>query len=104
LYQLEFNATVLANGAIYTLTAIAKSVAIDITRTPTAEQSVIINSALQASLQNYAQSVVTTYYLEAGDNINLRVGNTFTAGPPTLQPLQNTFDLNTFFTWRFITP
>jgi hypothetical protein len=104
LYQLEFNAAVLANGAVYSLTTIAKSVAIDITRpaSPVPEQSIIINSALQASLQNYAQCVSATYYLQANDVINLRVGNLFTGGPPTIQPLQNTFDLNTFFTWRFI--
>jgi hypothetical protein len=104
IYQLEFNASVLANGAVYSLTNIGKSVAIDITRpaSPVPEQSVIINSALQASLQNYAQSVSATYYLLNNDVINLRVGNLFTGGPPTVQSLQSTFDLNTFFTWRFI--
>jgi hypothetical protein len=102
LYQLEFNAVVLANGATYLLTNIGKSVNIDITRTPTAEQSVITNSALQASQQNYGMSVSATYYLNAGDVINLRVGNIFTGGPPSVQQLLNTFDLNTFFTWRFI--
>jgi hypothetical protein len=103
IYQLEFNATVLANGAVYSLTTIGKSVAIDITRTGTAEQSVAINSALQASLQAYAQSVNATFYLNAGDVINLRIGNTFTSGgPPTAAALQNTFDLNTFFTWTYM--
>jgi len=101
IYQLEFNATVLANGAVYT-TASGKSLGIDITRSPTAEQSVIINSALQATGLNYVMSVGTSYYLIAGDVINLRVGNTFTGGPPTLQQLQNTFDLNTFFTWTYV--
>jgi hypothetical protein len=101
LYQLEFNATILANTATWN-TSSNKTVSIDITRTPTAEQGIIINSALQASGQNYAQCVNTTYYLEALDVINLRVGNTFTGGPPTVVGLLNTFDLNTFFTWRFI--
>lgn len=103
IYQLEFNTVVLANGAIYSLTAIGKSVSIDITRSPTAERALISNSSLQASLQNYVMSVNGTYYLNAGDVINLRVGNTFTDGPPTVQPLTNTFDLNTFFTWRYVT-
>jgi len=102
LYQLEFNCVVLANGAIYSLTSIGKSVSIDITRSPTAEQTVVSNNSLQASLQNYAMSVSGTFYLNVGDVINLRVGNTFTSGPPTVQALANTFDLNTFFTWRFI--
>jgi hypothetical protein len=102
LYQLEFNCTVLANGAVYSLTAIGKSVAIDITRTGTTEQSIVINSALQSSGQNYAQSVSATFYLNATDVINLRVGNTFTGGPPTVQALSNTYDLNTFFTWTYI--
>lgn len=103
LYQLEFNTVVLANGATYSLTAIGKSVSIDITRTPTAEQTVVSNTSLQASAQNYAMSVTGTFYLSAGDVINLRVGNLFTGGPPTVQPLTNTFDLNTFFTWRYVT-
>lgn len=98
LYQLEFNATVLANAATWTTTS-NKSVGIDITKG--SELSVIINTCLQASAQNYAQSVNATYYLEAGDVINLRVGNTFSGGPPTVVAI-NGFDLNTFFTWRFI--
>jgi hypothetical protein len=100
LYQLEFNAVVLANGAIYSLTTIGKQVAIDVTRGT--EQSVIANTALQASQQNYSMSVSATYYLNATDTINLRVRNDFTGGPPTIFPVANTFDLNTFFTWRFI--
>jgi hypothetical protein len=101
LYQLEFNATILANGATWGITG-NKNIAIDITRTPIAEQTIIANSALQASGQNYAQCVTATCYLEAGDVINLRIGNTFAGGPARVQCLQNTFDLNTFFTWRFI--
>lgn len=103
IYQLEFNCVVLANGAVYSLTTIGKSVSIDITRTPITEQTVVSNSALQASAQNYAQSVNGTFYLAVGDVINLRVGNTFTSGgPPTVQALLNTFDLNTFFTWTYV--
>jgi hypothetical protein len=100
LYQLEFNAVVLANGAVYVLTDQGKQVAIDVTRGT--EQSVISNTALQASQQNYSMSITGTYYLNTSDVLNLRVRNTFTGGPPTVQELANTFDLNTFFTWRFI--
>jgi hypothetical protein len=100
LYQLEFNAVVLANGAVYLLTDQGKQVAIDVTRGT--EQSVISNTALQASQQNYSMSITGTYYLNTSDILNLRVRNTFTGGPPTVQELANTFDLNTFFTWRFI--
>jgi hypothetical protein len=102
LYQLEFNCAVLANGAVYSLADIGKSVGIDITRTGIAEQFVIVNTCLQASAQNYAQLVSATFYLEAGDIINLRVVNTFTGGPPTVRAVVNTFDLNTFFTWTYI--
>ena len=101
LYQLEFNAIILANGAAY-LTTANRNVAIDITRSPSAEQAIITNSSVMATTQNYGQSVSSTYYLVAGDVINLRVGNTFTGGPPTAQQSLNTFDLNTFFTWRYI--
>jgi hypothetical protein len=100
LYQLEFNTLVLANGAVYLLTDIGKSVNIDITRSP--EQIVISNTALQASQQNYSMSISSSFYLQVGDIINLRIGNTFTDGPPTVQPLLNTFDLNTFFSWRYL--
>jgi hypothetical protein len=101
LYQLEFNATILANGATWTATS-NKSIAIYITRNPTAEQTVIANTSLQASTNNYAQCIIATFYLEAGDVINLRINNTFAGGPARVQCLQNTFDLNTFFTWRFL--
>lgn len=98
LYQLEFNATILANAATWTTTS-NKSIAFDITKG--SESSVVVSSALTASAQNYAQCVSATYYLEAGDVINLRIGNTFAGGPPSLLAI-NGFDLNTFFTWRFI--
>jgi hypothetical protein len=101
LYQLEFNCTVLANSAIYANNS-NKSVNIDITRSPTAEQLIISNTSVQASQQNYVMSVNSSYYLQVEDVINLRVGNTFSAGPPTVQQVLNTFDLNTFFTWRYI--
>jgi hypothetical protein len=100
LYQLEFNILVLLSGATWATTT-NKTVSIDITRSPTAEQTLITNSCVIAP-QNYGSSVVGSLYLQAGDVINLRVGNTFTGGPPVLQPIQNTFDLQTFFTWRYI--
>jgi hypothetical protein len=100
-YQLEFNSTVSANGGTWT-TATNKVIAIDITRSPTAEQAVIASSSVMASATNYAQSVSGTFYLEAGDVINLRLTGTFASGPPTALGLANTIDLGTFFTWRFI--
>jgi hypothetical protein len=103
LYQLEFNALVLVNNGTW-LTTSNRTCNIDITRSPTAEQAVITNTALQG-VQNYGQSVSGTIYLVAGDVINLRLGNIYTGGsptPPQAQGLQNTFDLNTFFTWTFI--
>jgi hypothetical protein len=104
LYQLGFNTVVLINNGTWTTTA-NKTINIDITRSPIAEQTVITNSGLQG-VQNYGQSVSGTIYLVAGDVINLRLGNIYTGGvptPPQAQGLQNTFDLNTFFTWTFVT-
>jgi hypothetical protein len=101
LYQLEFNTLISANGSTW-LTTSNKGIIIEITRSPTAEQSIIANSTLTASGQNYGQSVIATYYLEAGDVINLKINNTFAGGPASVLGLLNTFDLNTFFTWRFI--
>jgi hypothetical protein len=100
LYQLEFNILVLLNGATWATTT-NKTLSIDITRSPTAEQTLITNSCVIAA-QNYGSVVVGSLYLQAGDVINLRVGNTFTGGPPILQPLQNTFDLQTFFSWTYV--
>ncbi len=101
LYQLEFNAVVLVNSGSWTLTN-NKTIGIDITRSPTAEQAIIQTGGIQG-VQNYAQSVISTYYLNAGDIINLRIGNVFTGTPvPQAQGLQNTFDLNTFFAWTFV--
>lgn len=101
LYQLEFNATIVANGATWTATS-NKSVSIDITRAPTPEQVIVANQALMASGVNYAQAVVATLALEVGDVINCRVGNTFAGGPAQIQFLTSTFDLNTFFSWVLI--
>jgi len=101
LYQLEFNTTVQANGATWTTTT-SKFISIDLTRSPTAEQAVIGQSALIPSPTNYAQSICSTYNLAAGDVINCRIVNAFTGGPPQAVGLQNTIDLNTWFTWRYV--
>jgi len=100
LYQLEFNATILINGATWSTTA-NKTINIDITRSPTAEQTIVSSTGLQGA-QSYSQSICSTFYLAAGDVINLRLGNIFTGGPAQIQQLQNTFDFNTFFTWTYV--
>jgi hypothetical protein len=101
LYQLEWNASVNANGATWN-TANNKVISIDITRSPNAEQVVIGQAALTASSQNYTQSVISTYRLEVGDIINLRVQGTWATAQPFVQGVQNNIDLNTWFTWRFV--
>jgi archaellum component FlaG (FlaF/FlaG flagellin family) len=101
LYQLEFNTTILANGATWATTS-NKGIDIDITRSPTAEQIVLGQSAFMASGTNYLQSTCSTFNLEAGDVINCRVSNTFSGGPAQAQCVQNTIDLNTFFTWTYV--
>jgi len=99
LYQLEFNASINGTGVSWTGT---KFVSIDITRSPTAEQAIIQQSASINSGVSYGQGVSATYYLVANDVINLKVFNQFSAGTPTAIGITNTFDLGTFFTWRFI--
>lgn len=101
LYQLEFNANTLANGATWG-TGSNKTIAIDIDRTPSGEHAVISQAGLTSSANNFAQCVSATYYLEAGDVINCRLNNIFATATPTASGVTNTFDLNTFFTWRFI--
>jgi hypothetical protein len=104
LYQLEFNGSVAANGTAYT-TASSKVIAINVIRGVLPSLSIAANTALQASLARYTQSVSASYYLVAGDIINLIIINTYgvTPTPPTLLGVQDTFDLNSYFSWRFIT-
>jgi len=104
LYQMEFNALILAGSGTWTTTT-NKAVRIEITRSPTSQLAIITNAALMASGVDYGQCVNATYYLVAGDIINLVVANTysFISGTlPQAQGVTNTFDLNTFFTWSFI--
>jgi hypothetical protein len=101
LYQLEFNASVTANGASWNASA-NKIISIDITRPPIAEQAAIQQTANCATGQFYAQNVNSSFYLQAGDIINLKVFGLFSTATPFVSPLTNTFDLNTWFSWRFI--
>ena len=100
LYQLEFNATIISSGS--TWTNLLKQVSIDVTRSPIAEVVTMAQNASIPSNTNYAQSVCSTYNLEAGDVINCRVSNTFASGTPYAQNVTNSIDLNTWFTWRYV--
>jgi hypothetical protein len=99
LYFIEFNTNIQGTGVAWTG---QKSVNIDITRPPIAEQVVLQQSATQNSGTDYGQSISSTFYLVEGDIINCRVFNVYSAGTPLARGVQNTFDLNTFFTWKFI--
>lgn len=101
LYQLEFNASVVANGGTWN-TGTNKVVSIDITRSPIAEQVTIAQTAVTATTNDYVQSVSSTFYLEANDIINLRVQGSFATATPYVRQLTNTFDLNTWFSWRYV--
>lgn len=101
LYQLEWNASVLANGATWN-TGNSKVISIDITRSPTAEQIVIGQTAVTATTQDYTQSLCSTFYLAAGDVINCRIQGNFATNTPTAAGLLNTFDLGTWFSWRYV--
>ena len=100
LYQLEFNATIIANGS--TWTNLLKQISVDITRSPAPEIVTIAQNASMPSNTNYGQSLCSTFNLEAGDVINCRVSNTYATGTPYAQGVTNTIDLNTWFTWRFV--
>jgi hypothetical protein len=103
LYQLEFNALISVGSATWTLTN-NKSINIDITRPSLGKQAALITTGLQG-IQNYGQTVNGSFYLVAGDIVSLRVANVYGGGSPTLpqiQGVQNTFDLNTFFSWTYI--
>ena len=101
LYQLEFNATILANGSTNPAST-QKLISVDITRSPNAEVVVIQQNTTIASGLTYGQSLSATFNLLAGDVINCRINNTFTGGPAQASGVTNTFDLNTWFTWRYV--
>jgi len=99
LYQLEFNVSIL--GTSSTSTDLLKQISINITRAPLTEQVTIAQNASIPSGRSYGQSVNATFYLLVGDVVDCRVSNTFT-GVAVLLGLANSFDLNTWFTWRYI--
>lgn len=101
LYQLEFNAAILANGSTNP-TSTQKLISVDITRSPNAEVVVIQQNTTIASGLTYGQSLSATFNLLAGDVINCRINNTFTGGPAQASGVTNTFDLNTWFSWRYV--
>ena len=101
LYQLEFCATINANSATWN-TGTNKVVSIDITRIGIPEVVALGQTANTSSLTNYIQSVTSSFYLEAGDIINCRVNCNYASNTPNVAGVTNTFDLNTFFTWKFI--
>lgn len=99
LYQLEWNASIL--GSASASTSLLKQLSIDILRPPLAEQITIAQNASIPTTANYGQSVSATFYLVTGDVINCRVVNTFT-GTASALGFTNTFDLNTWFSWKYI--
>ena len=101
LYQLEWNVSIAANGASWN-NSVNKIVSIDITRSPDAEQIVIGQTAIMAIGVDYTQSICSTFKLEVGDVINLRNHLAFSTATPFAKGVQNTYDLNTWFSWRFI--
>ena len=100
-YQLEWNTSINANGASWN-NSLNKTISINITRSPELEQLVIGQSALMAPGQNYSQSICSTIKLEVGDVINLQTFLAFSTATPFVQGVLNTYDLNTWFYWRFI--
>jgi hypothetical protein len=101
LYQLEWNASIVANGASWN-NSVNKILSIDITRSPNAEQIVIGQAALMAIGVDYTQSICSTFKLEIGDVINLRNHLAFASATPVAKGVQNTIDLNTWFSWRYV--
>jgi len=99
LYNLGLNVSVLANGSSWTPYS-NHIITVNITRSGIAQQIVISQTASTASAVNYTQSLSSDFYLNATDVIKLTAQLNYTIATPTIQPVANTFDLNTFFTWR----
>lgn len=101
LYELSFNVSVGANAATWN-TGTSKSISIDITRSPESEQATIAQTAFTSSTLDYSQSVSSPYFLSEGDILNFRVASSHAGQPTVIRPLSGAFDLNTWFSWRFI--
>jgi hypothetical protein len=100
LYQLEFNLTVNANSATWN-TGTNKVISIDITRIGIAEVVAFGQANNTATTTNYIQSTSAIFYLNVGDIINCRCQCNFAAAIPNAAGAIG-FDLNTWFTWKYI--
>jgi len=99
LYQLEGNIDVNDTNATYTTTS-NKTLSIFLTRA-TVLKAIIQNSCLQATAQTFQMSLSSSYYLNVGDIIQVNLFNSFTGTAPSAIGV-DTFALNTFFTWRYV--
>lgn len=99
LYQLEFNYAVNANGATWSGSQ-TKQALILVKRGTT--EGIIQNSAAIQSSISYAQLSNATYYLQTGDEVSCQIFCNFAVATPNIIGLTNSFDLNTWFSWRFI--
>lgn len=101
LYQLELHVSVLPNGGTWNASN-NKTISIDILRVPTAETALISQTAVCASGQPYSLCLSTTYQLVAGDVLNMRHYGNWSTSASLIQGVTNSFDFNTWFSWRFI--
>lgn len=103
LYQLEFNASIFGNGATWTA-ATSKYISIDLTRdvSPPLTKSIISQYANNPPGLDYSQSICATYNLIPGDVLKCRIHITFTGVTSPEARADDSFDLNTWFSWRFI--
>ena len=100
LYQLEFNLTVNANSATWN-TGTNKVISIDITRIGSAEVVAFGQANNTATTTSYIQSTSATFYLVKGDIINCRCQSNYATATPNAAGAVG-FDLNTWFTWKYI--
>jgi hypothetical protein len=101
LYKLDFNATIL--GTTGNWTDLLKQISIDITRSPGPRANILAQNTSIPTTRNYGQSLSSSYYLEAGDVINCRIVNVFTTGTVEASAFNPvTDDLNTFFSWSYV--
>jgi hypothetical protein len=114
LYQLDFHATIVPNGATFnnpTLPATTQGKSVSILLNRPSISSAYFPLAVQQGVQGnalpviYGQSTVLTFYLLAGDNIRLRVQNQYTGTATSAYAAAQAatlLDLNTYFSWVYI--
>ena len=105
LYQFSVNAVVITNTTTYSATE-NRLLSLSLLRPSTgATNAILVFQGLTATNRTYGQSLNGSFYCLANDVLSVGVQATFTGGAPSVSGINtapNAFDLNTYFSWTYI--